>query len=65
MKSIFKEGQRVTVRNPDSPHYSEFGKVKYVDVIGRFWVLLYGQKEPQPFYENELILTRDMIPEEV
>jgi len=64
MKSIFQEGQSVTVRNPLSPSYSNFGKVEYIDQVGRVWVTLYGQKQPQPFREKELILTRDMIPEE-
>lgn len=64
MKSIFQGGQSVTVRNPYSPNYSNFGKVQYIDQGGRVWVTLFGQKEPQSFRETELILTRDMIPEE-
>jgi hypothetical protein len=64
MRSIFRKGQSVTIRNPLSPSYSNFGKVEYIDQAGRIWITLYGHKEPQPFRENELVLTRDMIPEE-
>ena len=60
MKQLYAINHNVTVVNPKSEDYRNFGRIQYIDQAGRYWVRLYGLHLAKPFEEKELVLTRDV-----